>query len=107
MLARAAARAVTFEATVINLRARLREREVRRAKARARLRSDQAMNHLGERPLQVRHSDAAINAQTFNLIEHWIVRCIRRVASEHSTGRNHSERRSAPLHSVNLHGRSL
>src|ERR1041385_6344767 len=53
------------------------------------------------------HRDTTIDAQSFNLEEHRIVRGIRSVAPKHATGRDHPDRHATTLHRVNLHGRSL
>jgi hypothetical protein len=55
----------------------------------------------------MRHRDAAIDTQTFNLKEHRIVRRIGSVAAKHSAGCDHAHRHATTLHRVNLHGRSL
>src|SRR5882724_8194133 len=53
------------------------------------------------------HGDATIDAQPFDLKEHWVVCRIRRVATKDPARRNHAHRRATALHRVNLHGRCL
>src|SRR6185312_6257370 len=59
------------------------------------------------RAFQVRHRDAAVHTQSFNLKKHWIVSRIRSITPEDSTWGNHAHRRSASLHGMNLDGCSL
>src|SRR5262249_55271551 len=103
----ATTRAFAFEATEIELRARLSERKVRRPEARDRVRPEHSSQKLRDRTFQMRHRDAAVNAQSFNLEEHRIVRRIRRVAPKHTAGCDHPNRHATTLHRVNLHGGSL
>src|SRR5947207_8305012 len=49
------------------------------------------------------HRDAAIDAQAFDLIEHGVVRWVRRIATKHAAWRNHAHRSATPLHRVNLY----
>src|SRR5262249_29923804 len=55
----------------------------------------------------MRHRNSAIHAESFNLVEHWIVCWVGGITTKHTARRNHSHGRSAPLHSMNLHRRSL
>src|SRR5437763_11329270 len=101
------ARAAALEAGVVGLHARLGERKIRGAEARARRGAEQTPDELGERALQVSHVRAALDEQALQLEEHRVVRRVGRVASEDPTGRDDAERRTPTLHRVNLHGRSL
>src|SRR5437868_2356438 len=65
------------------------------------------MDEFSQRAFQMRHRDSAIDAQTLDLKEHRVVGWIRRVATKYSAGRDHSHRRTATLHRMNLHGRGL
>src|SRR5689334_13242148 len=81
-----ATRTFAFEATEIELSARLGERKVRWPEARDRVSPEHASQKLRDRSFQMRHRDAAVNAQTFNLEEHRIVRGIGSIAPKHATG---------------------
>src|SRR5690349_711218 len=98
VLTNPAASALALEATEIKLRARLGERKVRRSKACHRFRPEHPLQKLRDRALQMRHRDAAVDAQSFNLEEHRIVRRIRSVAPKHTTGRDHPDRHATSLH---------
>src|ERR1700749_3721278 len=106
-LAESAARTVALEAGVVGLHARLCEREVGRAEARARLRAEEAAHELRERALQVAHVYAAVDEQPFDLEEHRVVCRVRRVAAEDPARRDDTQRRLTLLHRVNLHGGRL
>src|SRR5262245_53439421 len=106
-LADAAAAAATSKAAVIDLGARLSEWEIGRPETRLRLGAEQAVDKLSQSALQVRHGDSSIHAQSFDLIEHWIVCWVGSVAAENSSRRDHAHRRAAALHRVNLHGGGL
>src|SRR5262245_25971824 len=99
--------AAAIETTIIDFSAWFGEWKVRRPKARLRCRTEEAVHKFGQRALQMRHRDAAIDAQPFDLIEHWIVCRVGRVAAKDSARRNHPHRRAASLHRVNLHRRGL
>ncbi len=99
--------AAAFETGKIKLRARLGEREVRRAQANARFLAEQTAQPFADRAFQVRHRDIFVHAQTFNLMKHRRVRQVGRVAAENSAGRDDANRHAASFHCANLHGRSL
>src|SRR6185369_2045783 len=107
VLTNATTTSLALEATEIKLGARLRERKVRRSKARDRVRSKHSSQKLSHRALQVRHRDTAIDAQSFDLKEHRIVRGIGSIATKYTAGRDHPNRRAATLHRMNLDGRRL
>src|SRR6185503_10045512 len=79
---------LAFEATEIKFSTRLGEREVRRPKARDRVRPEHPPQKLSHCAFQVRHRDAAIDTQSFDLEKHRIVRGIGSVAAKHSTRRD-------------------
>src|SRR5688572_28279081 len=99
--------AVTLEAREVELRRRLGEREVRRAKTRDGVFAEQALQPLGHRALQMGHRNAFIDAKTFDLMEHRHVRHVRRVASEDLSRGDDAYRYAAALHCTDLHGRGL
>src|SRR5215213_2205439 len=103
----ATASALAFETTEIKLRARLGERKVRRAKARHSVWPKHPSQKLRDRALQVRHRDAAIDTQAFDLEEHRIVCGIWSVTTKHTARRDHPDRHATTLHRVDLHGRCL
>ena len=94
---------LALEATEIKLGARLRKRKVGWAKARDRVRPEHSPQKLSHRAFQVRHRDAAVDAQSFDLKEHRIVRGIGSIATKYTSGRDHSDGRAATLHCMNLH----
>src|SRR5947207_14100194 len=97
-----AARAGTIKAAVIHLGAWLSKRKIGRAKAGFRVGTEEAMHKFGERAFQVGHRDSAVDTETLNLKEHWIVRRIRCVATKDTARSNHSHGCAASLHRVNL-----
>src|SRR6185369_5256298 len=107
VFADATAAALAFEATEIKLSTRFGEREIRWSKTRDRVGAKHLPEQFTDRAFQVRHRDAAVDTQSFDLKEHRIVRRIRSVASKYSSRCNHSNRNAAALHCVYLHGRGL
>src|SRR5690242_7146923 len=107
VLADATPGAFALEATEIKLRARLGEGKVRRAKTRDRVGAKHAAQKLRHCSLQMRHRDAAIHAESLDLVEHRIVRRVGRVATKNTSGRDHANRHAATLHRMNLHGGCL
>src|SRR5215813_2864633 len=102
VLADPTTRTATLEAAEINLGARLSEREIRRTKTNLSSGPKHQAQEFGDRTFQMRHRNSAIHAQTFDLVEHGIVCRVWSVAAKDSTGSNHSDRRSASLHCVDL-----
>src|SRR6266545_1785410 len=103
----ATAPAAALEAGVIDLRARFDEREIGRAEARARFGAEEQTHELLDRAFQVAERDAAVYKQSFDLVEHRIMRGVGSVAAEDAPGRGNAQRRAALLHRVNLHRRGL
>src|SRR6185312_5484779 len=77
VLADTTTRAATLEAAEIELGARLSERKVGRPETSPGIRSEHTAQKLRYRAFQVRHRDAAVHTQSFNLKKHWIVSRIR------------------------------
>ena len=107
LFADAAARAVAFETSVINLSARFDEGKVRRAKARLRIGAEQSADEFFDRAFEVAERNALVHQQAFDLIEHRVVRGVWRIAAKHAARRGDAQRRTPFLHGVNLHRRSL
>src|SRR5215813_4535185 len=103
----ATATAAAFEAGVIDLRARFDEREIGWAEARACFGAEEQPHELLDRAFQDAERDAAVYKQSFDLVEHRIMRGVGGVAAENAPWRGHAQRRAALLHRVNLHRRSL
>ena len=85
MLAQGAALAVAFKATYVNLHTGLSEREIGRAQAGFDLRAKQSLHKAVQHALQVAQGNALIHNQTFHLVEHRGVGCVR-VRAEHAAG---------------------
>src|ERR1043165_9521082 len=103
VFANSAPAALALKATEIKLSTRLCKRKVRWAKPCYLLRPEHPAKKLSYCSLQMRHGNAAIDAQTFNLKKHRIVRRIGSISSENTTRRNHSHRHTTTLHCVDLY----
>ena len=85
VLAQGAALAVAFKATYVNLHTGLSEREIGRAQAGFDLRAKQSLHKAVQHALQVAQGNALIHNQTFHLVEHRGVGCVR-VRAEYAAG---------------------
>lgn len=74
---------VTAKAREIELGRRLGEREVRRPKSRDSVGAIHPFEPLGNCPFQMRHRDAFVDTEAFQLVKHRCMRHVGRVAAKH------------------------
>ena len=107
VLALGAAGSLAEDAARRDVGARLDEREERRDEARLRPRAEERGEEFLDRPLQVRHRDAALDDEPLDLVEDRRVRGVDALVAIDTPRRDHSERRSPLLQLPDLNRRGV